>query len=1267
MSLRKALLLLIVPLVLLGTGISAWNWLLHTESGARWIFHKLSSSPAFDLGASSISGDLGSGLKLEGLYFQNSAVRVDIAKISTAVDIDLLPPAVKIERVHTGAITIKSLETSGQDTDAPADLHQALGGLALPVPVRVEDIHLNRLDYLDVSGKNIVQLEAVTTSGMVHDTLALDSLSLTTEGHDFNLAGQLGFAPPHSLDVRFTTTGEFSITGQMSGSLEQLQLEIDSKAPAARLTGSLIKLLDEPEWDLELRAPDLRWPLTAPEPDVSLAKLEARSQGQLSAYLLNLETDLLVPGLDPGRLQLAGSGGVTGFSAERISLDGSQLSLESQARISWDTDLTVAVDAILNHLNPGSWLDDWPEDHRVSGELALEWSGDEISVSAFKLSISDTAFVASGSGLFDLASGVVDGQLGWKELSWPPAAAKPQFGSKEGQFDVSGTPENWQLNGRLDVQAAGFPEGRLRLSGAGNQQSLGIQLHEGAVLGGILAGDVSFDWTGNQPFQVSLRAQDIHTKALMPEYPGIFSAEFSAGGQLEPLAAEVDIQQLEGVLRQIPLSASGGFKFGEDRVNVTSLEVISGSSVMTLDGDPYSPEGIRFSVDIEALSHFHDQFGGSLNTSGSVSLRPDAPSISGDLTAQQLQFGDIMIDSVETLQNKLVFSGLDFSETALESLTLEFNSGTPLERIDILAAVENRTIRIALQGSVVDWSDPVNSGWKGQLANFNLSREQFSISLDQPAPLEMNPDRFSLQDLCLTGTRNATLCAATSWQAPDEISLSTDLTAIPLSVLDLFVDTDVRFNQVLSGTFNWRQAPGANRSGNARIEMSPGVITLEGDDDIQLETGSGLFGFEVANGRLQSGVLDLSFPQTGAIDVNFSADDLRRGTESPIQGTARIDLSDIGVVGKIFPAFDTIDGVLDVDLALNGTISDPSFQGRASLANGAISNRASGFSFSDINLTGEISKLDQIMLNGSFTAGDGSGEISTQILFADILSPVIDFELTGQNLTVIDVPDLKVIANPDLQLSWQNKTLTLNGRVEIPATRLAPSYLPQASVRQSADVVIVAGELPVVEQDFLKENAIKLQGTLEVVLGEDVLVDLDVAHIDVTGSARFNWQDQLIPVANGRFNGTGDIQAFGQFLRITRGRVSFTDTPADNPHLNIRAEREIFGNSQIRRAGLMVAGTLNRPVVEAYTVPMTTRERAQTLLVTGSDFNYEQGVGAVDVGMYVLPRLYISYGIGVFEDGNVLKVRYDLGRGFGIRASSGQRETGLDINYIIER
>ena len=117
----------------------------------------------------------------------------------------------------------------------------------------------------------------------------------------------------------------------------------------------------------------------------------------------------------------------------------------------------------------------------------------------------------------------------------------------------------------------------------------------------------------------------------------------------------------------------------------------------------------------------------------------------------------------------------------------------------------------------------------------------------------------------------------------------------------------------------------------------------------------------------------------------------------------------------------------------------------------------------------------------------------------------------------------------------------------------------------------------------------------------------------------------------------------------------------------LRAEREIFGNSQVKTAGVLVSGTVARPKIAAYTVPETTEERALTLLVTGSDFDLEQGVGAVDFGTYIAPRLYVSYGIGIFDRDNIISARYDLIKGFGIRATSGQRGSGLDAIYRFER
>jgi translocation and assembly module TamB len=188
-----------------------------------------------------------------------------------------------------------------------------------------------------------------------------------------------------------------------------------------------------------------------------------------------------------------------------------------------------------------------------------------------------------------------------------------------------------------------------------------------------------------------------------------------------------------------------------------------------------------------------------------------------------------------------------------------------------------------------------------------------------------------------------------------------------------------------------------------------------------------------------------------------------------------------------------------------------------------------------------------------------------------------------------------------------------------------------------------------------------------LVLGNDVVVDLDVAEARVSGTSAFHWDGPHMPVATGQYNIEGRFQAYGQLLDITEGTIRFPGIPASRPNLRIRAEREIFGNPQIRNAGVLVTGTPQEPVVDVYTNPATTRDRALTLLVTGSDFNYEQGMGAVDVGTYIAPDLFISYGIGLFERGNVISIRYDIAKGFGIKATSGKNAEGVDLSYTLER
>jgi translocation and assembly module TamB len=60
------------------------------------------------------------------------------------------------------------------------------------------------------------------------------------------------------------------------------------------------------------------------------------------------------------------------------------------------------------------------------------------------------------------------------------------------------------------------------------------------------------------------------------------------------------------------------------------------------------------------------------------------------------------------------------------------------------------------------------------------------------------------------------------------------------------------------------------------------------------------------------------------------------------------------------------------------------------------------------------------------------------------------------------------------------------------------------------------------------------------------------------------------------------------------------------------------------------------------------------------------GNASLMLGTYLSPRLYVSYGIGLFETGNSLRLRYDIDERWQIQTDTGAY-TGADILYRIER
>jgi translocation and assembly module TamB len=839
---------------------------------------------------------------------------------------------------------------------------------------------------------------------------------------------------------------------------------------------------------------------------------------------------------------------------------------------------------------------------------------------------------------------------------------------------LDGQPDDWTVEGELQLGGPGVPTGRLQARGGGDRTSMHLTVPQAVALDGALAGELQLTWSPRVHWSLQARLDDVAMAPLAPALPGRLSGEFMAEGRTGPTALDVRIGQLSGVIRERLVSAGGQLSLSAGEVTAQDLWLRSGASELRMDGRLDGLRGLTVDARVATLGDFLDGAGGSLVGQGSISLDPAQPSLRLSGRGQNLRWASASLESLvmapvdDAPGTRLELEGLEFGGNRFDRVLATLTGERPLDDIALSAESPGSRIDVRLRGGVADWTSPSAAGWRGQLERLRLDADEAGfIELDSPTGLSFNTAMITLEAACFLGSREGRLCIDARWQSGEEFALEAAVDALSPNLALTLLGSDLAFTQRLSGELEWRQRPQSEPRARVRLEISPGQVSTEEGEETIITTGAGLFGFEIADGRLYSGNLDIPVPGSGGIDTDFMVPDLSAGLESSVQGRVRIQLASIEPLLRLVPGVEGSSGPLDADMNFSGTLSDPRLTGHASLVRGTVSHFASGLVLEDIQLAGAVYQYDQTELTGTFRAGEGQGAARMVVNFDDILAPELLLELSGQNLALMNVPDLNVTADPDLRLILREGELGVSGRIVVPRARLSPRYLPTTTAAESADAVIVAGEDPLAEPAEAKPVDWNIRGQLELELGDDVRLILERATARVQGRTTFHWSGPPMPLADGGFGISGEISAYGQLLRIAEGRVNFSNRPADNPFLNIRAEREIFGNSQVTRAGVLVTGTLKRPIVEPYSVPMTTRERALTLLATGSDFNYEQGVGSVEVGMYVAPRLYISYGIGLFDEQNVISARYDLGRGWGIKTTSGQRETGADISYTIER
>jgi translocation and assembly module TamB len=311
---------------------------------------------------------------------------------------------------------------------------------------------------------------------------------------------------------------------------------------------------------------------------------------------------------------------------------------------------------------------------------------------------------------------------------------------------------------------------------------------------------------------------------------------------------------------------------------------------------------------------------------------------------------------------------------------------------------------------------------------------------------------------------------------------------------------------------------------------------------------------------------------------------------------------------------------------------------------------------------------------------------------------LLDATIKGDKLELMNLPEAYVIASPDLTLRITPETAKIGGKVTIPTADLAPMDF-NTTVSASPDVVVVG-------QDTTDEKmrlATDVDVTVE--LGENVLIRALGFNGRLAGNLRIYGEAGELLLGDGEITvHDGTYAAYGRELKINNGKVRFAGTAIDNPDLDIKAVR----TGTDYEAGIHITGPANNPQATLFSNPTMSQEDVLSYIVLGRPLGQASAAdaamlasaatnlgiangnavsekiastfgldtveftgespdnAAVQIGKYLSPKIYLGYGIGIFEPVSTVQLRYTLSKIWTLQAESGT-QSGVDLLYIYER
>jgi translocation and assembly module TamB len=1250
----------LAALGLLAAGL-VW-WAVSTRAGARWAFARITSAMKGSVRVTSVDGPIRGPLTVRGLVYETPALRISVEEARLdwrlsaliAKRLDVVSLSARGVRIRT------SPEPEKKEKEKLPDLH-----LPINVVVRAADVRDIEVGSSVPDGGPPFRIDTISLATSVSgDAVRVERLAVRGPRFTADVSGTLRPSGDYPLDLAvawsWTTDRKYEGSGRLNGTLETLHVAQELKAPA-RLTldATLLKPMRHLRFSADVRFEKLDPRVLAASAPAALATGAVHAEGTLPRFSSKGEVRLETRVADLGKVDAS-------WDVER------QEDLWKIARL----DLRLAE---------GSSA-------RASGTVRL----------------------GGASPAFDLAAS-------WTRMEWP-LRGRAAVASSRGNLRLEGTLAAYRVTADADVSAKGLPPGTWKIAGRGDTAHVALDSLAGSILGGTFSASGSVAWKPAVAWDLAIAGENLDPSGMAPGYPGRLAFRGATKGTLEKSGpvGSVSLASLDGTLRGQPVSGAAEARFAVSDVILSKADFHVATARLQGSGRIGDAWDLSFRLDTPDVGLVLPDARGSLAAAGHVSGRRETPRLRVTADGRSLSQGARQVARLR------LDADVDFRRDAPSRVDLDLGgvvlvAGRTVDTValrlagtlahhDLTLTAKNAKTNLAFAAAGgVPHGSGAPSSWEGRVTRLDLTSTDLAGKLERPADVFVSAAAARIRGFAWA-LKAGRLTLEGEWAKAGPSRMHAGVENVPLALVSPWLPGGVE----VTGAVNGRVEASVAKSGavDATVDLSPGpgeirygttggarVAFAYSDAKLLLAAGPRGATANVALAIAGQGrfAADLAMPDYNARGVPQKSERLA--------GRVTASFADLAFARAFVPAIGQLHGAFRADVAFDGTVGNPRIRGEAGLSGVTAELPDLGITVQDVSLTARADGGPLFRLDGQARSGEGTVKIAGESPLVPSVETPAKLRIQGRMFQALGTPEQKVWVSPDLTIAADGRKIAVSGDLRVPQTRI--EYVQKfATIAPSKDIVFV-GKSTDDEAQAAGSRAQVVEARVRLVLGN--LVRIKALGFDgrVTGSVLATDVPGRPTAATGELQITeGTYKAYGQDLKIERGRVVFGGGPAANPAVDLRASRKADDGTI---AGVEVKGTVRNPEVSVWSDPAMDQTDALAYLVLGHPLgqataqegnlvaNAAVSLGvkggnllgkkiasrygletarieaknglesaSLVVGKYLSPKLYVEYGIGLFDPVSTLRLRYIISRKWTVSAETSGDANGGDVLYTVD-